>query len=59
MRVWGEDPHKIFNIVYSQLEFFRLKYSDAIDELPNIQLLRDGVYQVHYSHLQCFQLNLF
>lgn len=42
----GENPHKIYNIVYAQMGAFREKYQPIIDDLPNINMLVDGTYEV-------------
>ena len=42
----GENPHKIYNIVYAQMSAFREKYQPIIDDLPNINMLVDGTYEV-------------
>ncbi|KAJ3013490.1 Mitochondrial translocator assembly and maintenance protein 41 [Thoreauomyces humboldtii] len=41
MRVGGENPHKVFNIVYSQMAAFRELYRPVIEDLPNVQYI-DG-----------------
>ena len=44
--VFGENPHKVFNIVYAQMEAFKAKYSPVIHDLPNINYLSDGTLEV-------------
>jgi translocator assembly and maintenance protein 41 len=48
MRI-GENPYKVFNIVYAQMDAFREKYDPIIDDLPNINRLADGSLEVNYS----------
>lgn len=45
MRI-GENPYKVFNIVYAQMDAFREKYDSIIDDLPNINKLGDGSLEV-------------
>jgi translocator assembly and maintenance protein 41 len=42
----GENPHKVYNIVYAQIGAFREKYQPILDDLPNINMLVDGTYEV-------------
>ncbi len=46
LKLGGENPHKIFNIVYRQLEDFRAIYGPLIDEIPNVSYVRDGYLEV-------------
>jgi translocator assembly and maintenance protein 41 len=45
MRI-GENPYKVFNIVYAQMDAFREKYDPIIEDLPNISKLADGSLEV-------------
>jgi translocator assembly and maintenance protein 41 len=36
MSYFGEDPHKIYNIVYRQMDMFRENYAPLITDLPFI-----------------------
>jgi mitochondrial translocator assembly and maintenance protein 41 len=47
----GENPHKVSNIVDAQIDTFRDKYLHAIEELPNVNYLYDGMLQVHTSNI--------
>ncbi|KAJ3262068.1 DnaJ sub B member 13 [Boothiomyces macroporosus] len=40
--LFGENPHKVYNIVYAQMDAFHEKYVDIITELPNVNYLADG-----------------
>jgi hypothetical protein len=51
--MFGENPHKVFNIVYAQMvhilltqEAFKEKYNPLINDMPNINLLADGTLEV-------------
>lgn len=46
MKLKGEDPHKVFNIVYRQLDDFRRIYTPLIDEVANIEYVREGKLRV-------------
>lgn len=39
MTFFGEDPHKIYNIVFRQMELFHSEYSPLVDELPHIDYI--------------------
>ncbi|KAJ1554048.1 Mitochondrial translocator assembly and maintenance protein 41 [Nowakowskiella sp. JEL0078] len=39
---FGENPHKVYNIVYTQMDAFRKLYTPIIEQLPNISYIRDG-----------------
>jgi hypothetical protein len=43
---FGENPHKVYNIVYAQMDAFREKYRPVIQDLPNLEYLSDGTLQV-------------
>jgi translocator assembly and maintenance protein 41 len=45
--VFGENPHKVFNIVYAQMDAFKDKYAPVIHDLPNVNFLPDGSLEVH------------
>ena len=45
MKVFGEDPHKIFNIVHSQMDEFTRLYSPVIDTVPHVDFVRPGLLQ--------------
>lgn len=38
----GENPHKVYNIVFAQMQSFRELYKPVIDELPNVNYHPDG-----------------
>ncbi|KAJ3274921.1 Mitochondrial translocator assembly and maintenance protein 41 [Terramyces sp. JEL0728] len=40
--LFGENPHKVYNIVYAQIDAFHQKYVDIITDLPNVNYLPDG-----------------
>ncbi|KAJ3313091.1 Mitochondrial translocator assembly and maintenance protein 41 [Boothiomyces sp. JEL0838] len=46
--LFGENPHKVYNIVYAQMDAFHEKYVDIITELPNVNYLADGSLEHHY-----------
>lgn len=52
MRV-GENPHKVYNIVYTQMDAFRSIYKPIIEDLPNVNYLPDGTIEVAEPPL-CF-----
>ena len=45
-RMWlGENPHKVFNIVYAQMDAFRMKYTPVIEDLPNVNYISSDTLQ--------------
>ncbi|KAI8905675.1 mitochondrial matrix Mmp37 [Powellomyces hirtus] len=38
----GENPHKVFNIVYSQMDSFRELYKPIIEDLPNVNYVSES-----------------
>jgi mitochondrial translocator assembly and maintenance protein 41 len=44
--IFGENPHKVFNIVYAQSDAFKEKYAPIIQDLPNVNYLEDGSLEV-------------
>ncbi|KAL2913068.1 Mitochondrial translocator assembly and maintenance protein 41 [Polyrhizophydium stewartii] len=44
---FGENPYKVFNIVYAQMDDFRKLYRPIIEEMPDVNYIADGVLQVH------------
>jgi translocator assembly and maintenance protein 41 len=53
--LFGENPHKVYNIVYAQMvlfinliikDGFREKYDPVISDLPNVNRLSDGSLEV-------------
>lgn len=49
--LFGENPHKVYNIVYAQMDAFHEKYVDIITELPNVNYLADGSLEVFFVNL--------
>ncbi|KAJ3307086.1 Mitochondrial translocator assembly and maintenance protein 41 [Kappamyces sp. JEL0829] len=45
----GENPHKVYNIVYAQMDAFRQQYDPIIQELPNVNRLADGTLEQDLS----------
>ncbi|KAJ2340550.1 Mitochondrial translocator assembly and maintenance protein 41, partial [Coemansia sp. RSA 2618] len=45
MRVGGENPRKVQNIVEAQLPLFKSRYSSIIEGLPNVEYVAHGVLQ--------------
>ncbi|KAI8803857.1 mitochondrial matrix Mmp37 [Cladochytrium replicatum] len=43
--ILGENPHKIYNMVFSQREHFRELYGPTIDQMPNVSYVREGELQ--------------
>ena len=41
----GENPYKIYNIVYGQMEAFREKYMPIIEQLPNVAYIHDDMLE--------------
>ncbi|KAJ3041989.1 Mitochondrial translocator assembly and maintenance protein 41 [Rhizophlyctis rosea] len=39
---FGENPHKVYNIVHTQMDAFREIYKPIIEDLPNTNYLADG-----------------
>ncbi|KAJ3032602.1 Mitochondrial translocator assembly and maintenance protein 41 [Rhizophlyctis rosea] len=39
---FGENPHKVYNIVYTQMDAFREIYKPIIEDLPNVNYSPDG-----------------
>ena len=46
MRINAENPHKVYNIVYAQMDAFRELYKPIIEDLPNLNYLADGSLEV-------------
>lgn len=46
---FGENPHKVYNIVYTQMDAFRAVYKPIVEDLPNVNYMPDGTIQV-YAH---------
>ncbi|KAI8815750.1 mitochondrial matrix Mmp37-domain-containing protein [Fimicolochytrium jonesii] len=42
MRMGGENPHKVYNIVYSQMDEFRAIYKPIVEDLPNVNYTSDN-----------------
>ncbi|KAI8592247.1 mitochondrial matrix Mmp37-domain-containing protein [Geranomyces variabilis] len=38
----GENPHKVFNIVYTQMDAFRELYKPVIEDLPNVNYVSES-----------------
>ncbi|KAI9098267.1 mitochondrial matrix Mmp37 [Phlyctochytrium arcticum] len=38
---YGENPHKIYNIVYTQMDAFRALYKPIIEDLPNVNYFEE------------------
>ena len=49
MSLGGENPHKVFNIVYAQMDAFQTKYRCVIEDSPNISYLADSSLQQDMS----------
>jgi translocator assembly and maintenance protein 41 len=47
--IFGENPHKVFNIVYAQHNAFKEKYEPIIHDLPNVNYLADGSIEVRIT----------
>ncbi|EGF76334.1 hypothetical protein BATDEDRAFT_92831 [Batrachochytrium dendrobatidis JAM81] len=50
---FGENPYKIYNIVYTQMDAFRDKYKPIIEEIPNVNYLFDGTLQQEDNIVMC------
>nr|KAJ3415777.1 Mitochondrial translocator assembly and maintenance protein 41 [Polyrhizophydium stewartii] len=46
---FGENPYKVFNIVYAQMDDFRKLYRPIIEEMPDVNYIADGVLQQEES----------
>ncbi|TPX64437.1 phosphatidate cytidylyltransferase [Spizellomyces sp. 'palustris'] len=46
---FGENPHKIYNIVYTQMDAFREIYKPIVEDLPNANYLPDGAIEQDYN----------
>ncbi|KAI8805050.1 Mmp37-domain-containing protein [Cladochytrium replicatum] len=42
--ILGENPHKIYNMVFSQQEQFRELYAPLIEQMPNVSYVREGEF---------------
>ncbi|KAI8902244.1 mitochondrial matrix Mmp37 [Globomyces pollinis-pini] len=41
----GENPYKVYNIVYAQMDAFREKYYPIIDDLPNLNRISEDLLE--------------
>ena len=57
MRVFGEDPHKVYNIVYKQMDEFKALYDPVVEHLPHVNYIRDGHLQ-HDDHVKAKKSHL-
>jgi hypothetical protein len=46
MKVGGENPRKVFNIVYKQANEFRRIYNPVVDEVAHVEFIREGKLRV-------------
>ncbi|KAJ2617393.1 Mitochondrial translocator assembly and maintenance protein 41 [Coemansia sp. RSA 1365] len=49
MRVGGENPHKVDNIVEAQMLLFKYRYSSIIEGLPNLEYIGSDLLQQNMS----------